>query len=194
MSIDRRNHEIGDLFPTIVPRDATGKHGRDMLAKQARHMPALRRQCVVHRRRDDELNDRLLRPAPAACIAIGRVHIGEARRDDDAGRVVLGELPSRQGRKVRQFGERDVHPERAGAATPFGDLFDERRRQNGRIDEALVEQFRIDIGDDEFAAKDFAGLGHDAAGAAFFDEDFAHRTGCADVRHLSRRQPSPWPG
>ena len=137
----------------VVPRRAVRQLRRDMLAEQARDVLARRRQRVVERRGDQHLDDRLPRPAVRARVEIGALHVGEARRDDDAGGVMLGELAARQAGEIRQLGKRDVHAERAGAAAPVRDALDEMPAGSaaGSIS-ALIEQLRIEVGDDRARA------------------------------------------
>mgnify|MGYP003576788349 CR=1 FL=1 len=108
-----------------VPRAAARKMGRQLrrhvLAEEARHVSARRRQAVVEGRGDQHFHDRLARPAMRLRVHESEVHVGEARRDDDAGGVMLGRCPSRQAGEIRQLGERHVHAERAGAAAPILD-------------------------------------------------------------------------
>src|SRR5579875_2432324 len=60
VGIDGGDHEIGDLFAVRVPGFAIRQARGDMLAKEARDMPALRCQRVVERRRNEHFDDRLL--------------------------------------------------------------------------------------------------------------------------------------
>jgi hypothetical protein len=97
MAVDEVDHEIRDFLAVRVPRRAVRQHRRDVLAEQARDVPAPRREAVVERRGNQHLDDRLLRPAAGFGIEIGLLHVGETRRHDDAGGVMFGERAARQG-------------------------------------------------------------------------------------------------
>ena len=71
--------------PTSGRRAAPARHAGRTGWRHAR--PAAR--AVVERRGDQHLDDRLAAPAVRARVAIGAVHVGEARRDDDAGGVMV---------------------------------------------------------------------------------------------------------
>ena len=64
IAVDGVDHQVGDgVLAMSVPRPAVGQLRRHVLAEQARHMRPARRQRVVERRRDDQLDDRLAAPA-----------------------------------------------------------------------------------------------------------------------------------
>ncbi len=88
---------------------------------------------------------------------------------------MVGHRPAGQRGEIRQFAQRDVHPEGAGAAAPFGDAPQEIRRQRGRIDQIAIEQLRIEVGDDCAAANRLALARHDPDAAAVLDQHLAHR-------------------
>ena len=90
VALDGRDHEVGDLVAARLPRSSVGKLVGSVLAEQARHMAAGRRQAVVEGGRDQHFDDGLAAPAGQAGIAESAVHVAKARRDDDAGRVVVG--------------------------------------------------------------------------------------------------------
>ena len=71
--------------------------GREVLAEQARHVRALRRQRIVERARNHHFHDRRRGDAVGARIQVGAVHVGERRRHDDARR--RGAAPPRAGRR-----------------------------------------------------------------------------------------------
>jgi hypothetical protein len=52
VTVDRRDHEIGDRLAMVVPGAPVGEFRGDMLAKKARDMLARRREAVVQRRGD----------------------------------------------------------------------------------------------------------------------------------------------
>src|SRR5208283_5357996 len=83
VALDRRDHQVGDSVAALVPRLAVRQLRRDVLAEQAGHMRARRRQAVVERGRDQHLDDRLAANAEIARVPIGAVHVAEARRQDD---------------------------------------------------------------------------------------------------------------
>ena len=81
------------------PRCAVRQLRRDVLAEQARDMLALAARAC--RRASTEISIStigLLRPAVRARVEIGLLHVGEARRDDDAGGVMLGQFACPAGR------------------------------------------------------------------------------------------------
>src|SRR5690348_4343597 len=56
VALDRVEHQLGHLVAAVVPRAAVGQGGGDVLAKEARHMRAGRRQAVVECRRNHHLD------------------------------------------------------------------------------------------------------------------------------------------
>jgi alkanesulfonate monooxygenase SsuD/methylene tetrahydromethanopterin reductase-like flavin-dependent oxidoreductase (luciferase family) len=98
VAVDRLDHQVGDLFAAIVPGFSVGQVRRDMLAEQARDMLALRRERVVERRRITTSTTGFSTSHAGARIEISLLHIAQARRDDDSGRVMFGEVacPGRQ--------------------------------------------------------------------------------------------------
>jgi len=110
ITIDGGNHQVGDLVAMIIPRRAARQHGGRMLAEQAGDMRAVRRQRVIQGGRDQHLHHRILRPTRGARFIKSPVHIGQARRDDDAGCEMIAR--SRQTGEARQFRQRDIHPQR----------------------------------------------------------------------------------
>src|SRR5690349_12045396 len=61
--IDRGNDGIGRFFPFVVPASAGAKVVTKVLTEERGDVLALRRQRRVQRRRDEHLDDRLLRPS-----------------------------------------------------------------------------------------------------------------------------------
>ncbi len=107
-----------------------------------------------------------------ARVLIGAVHVGEARRQDDAGGEVIAGFGQRG--ETRQLRQRDVHAEGAGAAAPAFHAFAEVRRQRVRRHQLCVEQLRIDVRGDGVGAQRAAVVEHDAGDAVALDDDFAH--------------------
>ena len=129
------------------PRRRRWAAGRHVLAEQTRHMLPGRRQTVIQGGRNQHFHDGLLRPAAGLGIEIGLLHIGQARRDNDAGRVMIRRGLAGQAREVGQLGQGHVHAERAGAAAPMADALAEILRQRRGVDQLQVQQLRIQIGD-----------------------------------------------
>ena len=69
---------------------------------------------------------------------------------------MLGHITPGQRREIRQFGQSDIHAERAGAAAKARDAFAEVGRQRLLRDKLAIKQFRIDIGDDDLCAERIA--------------------------------------
>src|ERR1035437_4645127 len=93
MTIDEIDHDVGDLVAMVVPGRAVRQDWSDMLAEQAGHMLSRRRQAVIQSRRYQHLYDGPLRPSAGFGIKIRLLHIGETRRHDDAGGVMLRVSP-----------------------------------------------------------------------------------------------------
>ncbi|CEG07277.1 hypothetical protein BN961_00664 [Afipia felis] len=165
------DHQVGDLLAVIVPGFAIRQFRRDVLAEQACDMRVRRGEAVVQRGRDQHFHHRLAAPAMLSRVMVGAVHVGKRRRKDDA----AGEMVThaRQRGEGGQRGERDVHPERAGAVAIFFDARGKRCGQCGLRHEARVKQRRIDVGDDIAPPQRFAVLQRDADGAAVLDQNFA---------------------
>ena len=100
-------HEIGHALAVRIPGFAVRQLRRHMLAEEACHMASGRRQAVIQGRWNHDFDDGLLGPAVAARIEISLLHIGERRRDDDSGCVMIARL--RQTGEPRQLRERHIH-------------------------------------------------------------------------------------
>src|SRR6185312_9901558 len=85
-----------------------------------------------------------------------------------------------------QLRERDVHPESAGAAAPFGHPFAEFPRQRRGVDQVEIEQPRVQIGDDGRGANRLATFRDYSNGASTLDDDFAHAACDANFRAAGR--------
>ena len=88
------------------------------------------------------------RPAAGAGVHVGAVHVGQRRRDDDAGGVMIGRaLPGRQ-RKSGQLATArrscGTCPSRSASAS-MRSL--KSAGSDGRIDQAQVQQLRVEVGD-----------------------------------------------
>ena len=57
---------------------------RKVLAEEARDVVVGRCQGVVHRRRDQHLDDRRVRPTALACIEVGLLQVAQCWADDDS--------------------------------------------------------------------------------------------------------------
>ena len=121
MAVDRRDHQVGDRLAMVVPDDPSGSSGATCW--QNRLATCWPGGASVSSSVDEITISTIgSRDQPMrARIEIGPLHVGEARRHDDAGGVMLGEVASRQAGEVRQFRQRHVHAERAGAAAPLFD-------------------------------------------------------------------------
>ena len=89
------------------------------------------------------------RPAVRARVEVGAVHVGERRRDDDAGGVMVGARLARAGGEIRQLGQRDVHAERARAASASRRCARGNPPGSAPVDEPLEQQLRIEVRDDD---------------------------------------------
>jgi hypothetical protein len=117
-----------------------------VLAEQAHHVPAGRRQAVIEQRRNTHRDDRLACPALLPGIAIGSVDVVERRTDVD------GVLHRRQATLIvrhrvetRQFGERHVHAEGRGLAAIAADALAEGRRRSRGVDKITKEHPRVSV-------------------------------------------------
>src|SRR3974390_2754840 len=93
IALDRLDYEIGYLFAMTIPRACVGQSGSNVLAEETCDMRTVWRQRVVEGRRNDHLDDRLAAPAQHARVAKSAIHVCEARRKDDAGRMMILHLP-----------------------------------------------------------------------------------------------------
>src|ERR1700732_2542881 len=156
-----------------------------MLAEEACHVLPARRECAVECRRNDQFNDRAARPAESTSVEIGLLHIGEARRDDDARGAVFWMCASGQIGKIRQFGQRDIHPKRARPATPAFHPPPESFRQSTRLNEMEVEKLGINPRGDGCGTDGFTLVRLNADGLPILDKDSAHPRRKPDV-HAAR--------
>ncbi len=138
-------------------------------------MRARRRQRVVERRGDDHLDDRLAAPAVPARIVIGAIHVAEARRQDDAGGVMVRRRAARQRREARQLRQRDVHAERAGAAAPAPHAVEKIRIERAVRHHRRVEELGIDVGGHRGGRGCCVRPRAPRRSAALLDQDLAHR-------------------
>src|SRR5580704_16538328 len=145
-----------------------------MLTEEARDMLATRRERAVECRRNDQFNDGAARPAESTSVEIGLLHIGEARRDDDARGVVFRRFASGQGGEVWQFRERDIHRKRARLATPVFHPPPESFGQGARINEVEVEELGVDPRGNGCGTDGFTLVRLNADGLTIFDKDLAH--------------------
>jgi hypothetical protein len=133
--------------PSRAPRPscAPGKIVAEMLAEQATRHACPWAQGPGRASRDQHLDDRLLGPAVALRVEIRAVHVGEARRDDDARGQVIAAL--RQHGELGQLGQRDVHPEGRAFALPVRHaLLDVGL--TAPLRHSVEQQLGIDAGDD----------------------------------------------
>src|SRR4051794_17586513 len=103
MGIYGRDDRVRCLVALVVPASARPKIITEMLAEERGDMLALRSETWIERRRDEHLDDWLLRPSIHRGIEPSLVHIVEIRRHDDARGQVIALL--RQHRKLRQLGK-----------------------------------------------------------------------------------------
>ena len=159
--IDRR---VGCSLLVIGPVAALRQRLVEVLAEQARHVHAGRRERGVDGRRDPHLDGRLARPRAALGVVVGAIEVGERWRDQHRRAVVLALLPSGDAGEVGQLGERHVHAQgcrvvavaRGHAAHLVG--------QQRRVDQPVVEDARIAVGD-HARGLDFAAIAqHQTAG------------------------------
>ncbi len=186
--VERRDHEVRHFFTVVVPGAAVGQLRRDMLAEHRRDMHARGRQRVVHGRGDAELHHRLLRPAVAAGIEEGVLHIVETGGDQNAGGMVRRALLAGQRGEAGQFGQGDIHAEGARAMPDGGDAAVEIGRLRRRIDQGREHQAGIEIADHRAGANGLAGFGDHADRAALLDQHFLDRRVGADLDAEARRR------
>ena len=141
--------------------------------RTARRRGALGRERIVEGRGDQHFDDRLRRPAGQPRIEISALHVGEVWGDHDSAPMMLGGSASGESGKARQFGEREVHAERARAAAVRGDAGAEVGGQSGRVEKLFEGELRVQVGDDRARRDPFAIRGDDADGAALADQDLA---------------------
>src|SRR4029453_12958355 len=103
MFSDSLDHQIRDSVAMRIPRLPLWQFGRDVLAEHTRDVHALRRKAVIKRRRDQNLHDRLFRPALQTRIEVRALHIRKRRSDDDSSRVMWRALLAGQTSEVRQL-------------------------------------------------------------------------------------------
>jgi hypothetical protein len=145
-----------------------------MLTEQTCHVLSARRERAVDCRRNDQLNDRAARPAESTSVEIGLLHIGEARRDDDARGMMFRRCASGQGGEVWQFRERDIHPKRARPATPVFRPPPESFGQGARINEVEVEELGVDPRGNGCGTDGFTLVRLNADGLPILDKDLAY--------------------
>ena len=75
-------------------------------------MLSRRGKTVIHRRWNEDLDDRRFRPAMNFGVCKRAVHIVERRRKNDARAVMLSPLLARQACEVRKFRQRHIHAHR----------------------------------------------------------------------------------
>src|SRR5881394_215341 len=75
MAVDGCNDRIRGLLALLVPAPPRSEVVAEVLTEERRDMLALRRQARVERRRDQHLDDRLLRPPMHRRVEIGAVHV-----------------------------------------------------------------------------------------------------------------------
>ena len=97
--LDRIDYGIGCSILFIVPIAAIGEFGRELLAKQARHMLACRSQTIVDRAGDEHFDDRFLGPALGLGIEERPVHVIQCRGENDTRPVVLTRMRERGKRR-----------------------------------------------------------------------------------------------
>src|SRR5215813_14690485 len=87
-------------------------------------------KAVVESGGDEHFNDGPSAPAMTDAVAIGLVHVSEARPEDDAGGVMVAR--GWQCGKFRQLRQRNIHAEGAGAGLPRLHARRNRRRSEER--------------------------------------------------------------
>ena len=121
-------------------------------------------------RGNQHFDDRLLRPALRARVEVRAFHIGERRRDDDAGGVVRRALPARQAREIGQLRKRDVHAEGAGPAAPLAHVRVKRRGSAAESISFRYRSFGLRFEMTAAARNDLAGFrGRADCASAFYD-------------------------
>jgi hypothetical protein len=165
-----------------------------MLAEEACHVLSARRERAVECRRNDQFNDRAARPAESTSVEIGLLHIGEARRDDNARGVVFRRCASGQIGKIWQFGQRDIHTKRARRTTPVFHPSPESFGQGARINEVEVEELGVDARGDGCGTDGFTLVCLNADGAPILNKDLAHPRRKPDVHAARGGGFSPWLG
>src|SRR6516225_5350000 len=139
IALDRLDHEIGHLVAMIIPGACVGQSGSNMLAEEACDMRPSGRERLIEGRRNDHLDDRLAAPTPHARVAKSAIHVCEARRKDDAGRMMILHLLAGSGGKAGKLGERNVHAKGAGAAAPGAHTPQKARIESARRHKSRVE-------------------------------------------------------
>ncbi len=185
VALDGGDHQLGDLVAVRVPAAPIRQLRRHVLAEQAGHVLAGRRQPIVQRAGDQQFDDGVARPTVLARIAVGAVHVVQARRQNDAGGEVVAR--PRQCAEVRQPRQRHVHPERARAAAPLRHAFAGGSRDVRRVEQVLVQQLGVDVGNDAPRVQALAVLGDHADRAPVLDQDLAHAGVGADLRACGER-------
>src|SRR5262249_28094311 len=107
-------------------------------------------------------------------VAIGAIHIAEARGENDPGGVMIAAIASEQRREAWQLRERDVDPERAGGAAPSLHAPKKGRIERARRDHRGKRALGIAVGGDRTAADEASILEHDANRPALLDQDLAN--------------------
>ena len=199
MAVDRLDHQVGDRLrdgrPTTLrpaaPARRAGRTGSRRAARAARACRRASRRSPSRRSAASTSHACAHRNRPAPCSArLGAMMMPAV--------WCSARLASRQAGEVRQFGERHVHAERAGAAAP---RFRSRSANDGgsaaRSISCRYRSFGLRLEIDRAGADRLARLGHDADRAALLDDHLAHRRADADVgavrgrglRHRLRDRP-----
>ena len=146
-----------------------------MLTEQACDMCPPWSERVVHSGRDEHLDDGFATPSVHACVAECTVHVGKARRQDDAGGVMVLDHAAGPRAEARQLGERHIHAERPGAAAPSLHPTQEGGREHALGDKSGVEKLWVDVCGDHLGADHISAREHGARCPAFLDQNFPHR-------------------
>src|SRR4029078_6339499 len=153
---------------------AVGKLRRHMLAEQARYMSAFGGKRGIERRGDENLDNGFADPAEFAGTVIGAIHVGEGGRNDDARRMMVGDLAAGQAGEGWQLGKPHIHAENAGAALPSLHASEKIRRKSGFRDELAEKQLGIEIRNDGLGPHCASVGENDTAGALVLHNDLAY--------------------
>ncbi len=157
-----------------------------MLTEKAGDVLPGRCQGVVQSRGNENLHDRLPRPAEGAGIEKRLLHVPERGRENDAAGVMFAPGLAGQAGEVGQLGECHIHAE--GARSRSGSELIRSRNSLGSAPWSIRLRYSrrgIQVGNDRAGAESLTRFGDGADGSAALDDHFLDGTAHADV-HAAR--------